>query len=306
MQNRTSDIGLQAKNAFGIRLIFQRRFSYRENELKINKTNHKNMDLQLTGKNALVTGSTAGIGYAIAKGLATEGAKVILNGRKQSAVDEAVKALKEETGNESIIGVAADFSKKDDILQLLLEVPEVDILVNNVGIFNQVEFEEITDEEWFEMFEINVMSGVRLSRHYFPKMIEKNEGRIIFISSESALNIPTEMVHYGFSKTAQLAVSRGLARLSKGSNVTVNSVLPGPTYSRANINELEKAAKENNTTVDAILEDFFANRRPTSLIQRFAEAEEVANMVTYIASPLASATNGAALRVDGGVANYII
>lgn len=264
------------------------------------------MDLQLTGKNALVTGSTAGIGYAIAKGLAAEGAKVILNGRKQSAVDEAVKALIEETGNESIIGVAADFSKKDDILQLLLEVPEVDILVNNVGIFNQVEFEEITDEEWFEMFEINVMSGVRLSRHYFPKMMEKNEGRIIFISSESALNIPTEMVHYGFSKTAQLAVSRGLARLSKGSNVTVNSVLPGPTYSRANINELETAAKENNTTVDAILEDFFANRRPTSLIQRFAEVEEVANMVTYIASPLSSATNGAALRVDGGVANYII
>ncbi len=264
------------------------------------------MDLQLTGKNALVTGSTAGIGYAIAKGLATEGAKVILNGRKQNAVDEAVKALKEETGNESIIGVAADFSKKEDILQLLLEVPEVDILVNNVGIFNQVEFEEITDEEWFEMFEINVMSGVRLSRHYFPKMMEKNEGRIIFISSESALNIPTEMIHYGFSKTAQLAVSRGLARLSKGSNVTVNSVLPGPTYSRANIKELENAAKENNTTVDAILEDFFANRRPTSLIQRFAEAEEVANMVTYIASPLSSATNGAALRVDGGVANYII
>jgi len=264
------------------------------------------MDLQLTGKKALVTGSTAGIGYAIAKGLAAEGAKVILNGRKQSAVDEAVKALKEETENESIIGVAADFSKKDDILQLLLEVPAVDILVNNVGIFNQVEFEEITDEEWFEMFEINVMSGVRLSRHYFPKMMEKNEGRIIFISSESALNIPTEMVHYGFSKTAQLAVSRGLARLSKGSNVTVNSVLPGPTYSRANIKELENAAKENKTTVDAILEDFFQNRRPTSLIQRFAEAEEVANMVTYIASPLSSATNGAALRVDGGVANYII
>lgn len=264
------------------------------------------MNLQLTGKKALVTGSTAGIGYAIAKGLAAEGAAVILNGRKDSAVDEAVKAIKEETGNESITGVAADFSKKDDILQLLLKVPEVDILVNNVGIFNQVEFEEITDEEWFEMFEINVMSGVRLSRHYFPKMMEKNEGRIIFISSESALNIPTEMVHYGFSKTAQLAVSRGLARLSKGSNVTVNSVLPGPTYSRANINELETAAKENNTTVDAILKDFFANRRPTSLIQRFAEAEEVANMVTYIASPLSSATNGAALRVDGGVANYII
>ncbi|WP_026953670.1 SDR family NAD(P)-dependent oxidoreductase [Algoriphagus vanfongensis] len=264
------------------------------------------MDLQLKNKVALVTGSTAGIGYAIAKGLASEGAKVIVNGRKKEDLEKSVQQLKEESGNDGITGVVADFSKKEEIDQLLKEVPEVDILVNNVGIFNQVDFADISDEEWFEMFEINVMSGVRLSRHYFPKMMEKNEGRIIFISSESALNIPIEMVHYGFSKTAQLAVSRGLARLSKGSNVTVNSVLPGPTYSRANVQDLENAAKESNTTVEAVIQEFFEKRRPTSLIQRFAEAEEVANMVTYIASPLASATNGAALRVDGGVANYII
>ena len=264
------------------------------------------MDVQLTNKKALVTGSTAGIGYAIAKGLAKEGAHVIINGRKAEAIADAIKQIKETTGNENISGIVADFSKKEEIDHLLKEIDNVDILVNNVGIFNQVDFEDITDEEWLEMFEINVMSGVRLSRHYFPKMLQKNEGRIIFISSESALNIPTEMVHYGFSKTAQLAISRGLARLSKGTNVTVNSVLPGPTMSRANANDLEQQAKENNTTQEAVIEDFFEKRRPTSLIQRFADAEEVANMVVYIASPLAAATNGAALRVDGGVANYIV
>ena len=264
------------------------------------------MDVQLTNKKALVTGSTAGIGYAIAKGLAKEGAHVIINGRKAEAIADAIKQIKETTGNENISGIVADFSKKEEIDHLLKEIDDVDILVNNVGIFNQVDFEDITDEEWLEMFEINVMSGVRLSRHYFPKMLQKNEGRIIFISSESALNIPTEMVHYGFSKTAQLAISRGLARLSKGTNVTVNSVLPGPTMSRANANDLEQQAKENNTTQEAVIEDFFEKRRPTSLIQRFADAEEVANMVVYIASPLAAATNGAALRVDGGVANYIV
>lgn len=264
------------------------------------------MDVQLTNKKALVTGSTAGIGYAIAKGLAKEGAHVIINGRKAEAIADAIKQIKEATGNENISGIVADFSKKEEIDHLLKEIDDVDILVNNVGIFNQVDFEDITDEEWLEMFEINVMSGVRLSRHYFPKMLQKNEGRIIFISSESALNIPTEMVHYGFSKTAQLAISRGLARLSKGTNVTVNSVLPGPTMSRANANDLEQQAKENNTTQEAVIEDFFEKRRPTSLIQRFADAEEVANMVVYIASPLAAATNGAALRVDGGVANYIV
>ncbi|SFU43072.1 NAD(P)-dependent dehydrogenase, short-chain alcohol dehydrogenase family [Pustulibacterium marinum] len=264
------------------------------------------MNLQLEEKTALVTGSTAGIGYAIAKGLAKEGAHVIINGRKADDVADRIKDLKKETGNEEITGIVADFSKKEDVENLITEIPDVDILINNVGIFNEVDFENISDEEWFEMFEVNVMSGVRLSRHYFPRMIKKNEGRIIFISSESALNIPTEMVHYGFSKTAQLAISRGLARLCKGTNVTVNSVLPGPTMSRSLEQDFEKQTKEKNTTVAALQKEFFENRRPTSLLQRFAATEEVANMVTYIASPLSSATNGDALRVDGGVANYIV
>ncbi|MEH6659084.1 SDR family oxidoreductase [Leeuwenhoekiella marinoflava] len=264
------------------------------------------MDLQLKGKSALVTGSTAGIGKAIAKGLAKEGAAVIINGRKADDIARVIEELKKETGNDAITGIVADFAQKDHIDHLLKEIPEVDILVNNVGIFNQVDFENITDDQWFEMFEVNVMSGVRLARHYFPMMLKKNEGRIIFISSESALNIPTEMVHYGFSKTAQLSISRGLALLSKGTNVTVNSVLPGPTMSRANEKGLKEQAEENDTSLDVVIEEFFKERRPTSLIQRFAETEEVANMVVYVASPLSSATNGAALRVDGGVANYII
>lgn len=276
------------------------------NLIYIITTKKNEMDLQLKGKSALVTGSTAGIGKAIAKGLAQEGAAVIINGRKADDIAKVVEELKKETGNDSITGIVADFAQKDHIDHLLKEISDVDILVNNVGIFNQVNFADITDDEWFEMFEVNVMSGVRLARHYFPKMLKKNEGRIIFISSESALNIPTEMVHYGFSKTAQLAISRGLARLSKGTNVTVNSVLPGPTMSRANEKDLKAQAEKNDTSLDAVIEDFFEERRPTSLIQRFAETEEVANMVVYVASPLSAATNGAALRVDGGVANYII
>ncbi|GAA4787573.1 SDR family oxidoreductase [Olivibacter ginsenosidimutans] len=264
------------------------------------------MNLKLEEKTALISGSTAGIGYAIAKKLAAEGAHVIINGRKAEEVTNRVNDLKKETGNKSITGVVADFSKKEDIDKLIKEIGDVDILINNVGIFNQVDFEDISDEEWFEMFEVNVMSGVRLSRHYFPKMLKKNEGRIIFISSESALNIPTEMIHYGFSKTAQLAISRGLARLTKGTHVTVNCVLPGPTMSRANEQDLKAQAEKENTTVEAVQKEFFEKRRPTSLIQRFADTEEVANMVAYIASPVSSATNGAALRVDGGVANYII
>ncbi len=222
------------------------------------------MDLKLKNKKALVTGSTAGIGYATAKLLAAEGAEVIINGRKQEDVDKVVDAIKNETDNSKVSGVAADFSKKSDIDNLIEKVPEVDILINNVGIYNQVPFEKITDEEWFEMFDINVMSGVRLARHYFPKMLAKNEGRIIFISSESSQNIPTEMVHYGMSKTAQLSISRGLARLTKGTNVTVNSILPGPTWSRANENGMKELAAETNTSVENVVDEFFKNRRPTS------------------------------------------
>lgn len=264
------------------------------------------MDLQLKGKKALITGSTAGIGYAIAKLLAKEGASVIINGRKPDEMEQRVADLREETQNKNISGIAADFAKKDEVNSLIEKAPEVEILINNVGIYHEVDFTEISDDEWFETFEINVMSGVRLARHYLPKMMEKKDGRIIFISSESALNIPTEMVHYGMSKTAQLAVSRGLARLSKGSGVTVNSVLPGPTLSRTNEQALKQQAEDENKDFKQVEKEFIEEKRPTSLIQRFATVEEVANLVAYTASPLSSATSGAALRVDGGVSNYIV
>lgn len=264
------------------------------------------MNLHLKNKTALVTGSTAGIGYAIAKQLAAEGATVTINGRKEGALLEAVENLKKATGSEKVNGIAADFGKKEEVTHLLKSIPEVDILINNVGIFNEVDFANITDEDWSEIFEINVMSGVRLSRHYFPKMMQKNEGRIIFISSESGLNIPTEMIHYGMTKTAQLSISRGLARLTKGSNVTVNSVLPGPTWSRANENGMKAQAKKEGKTVEEVIEDFFEKRRPSSLTQKFASTEEVAYLVAYVASPLSAATNGASLRVDGGVVNSIV
>ncbi len=264
------------------------------------------MDLQLNGKSALITGSTAGIGLAIARLLAREGAEVIVNGRKQQDVEGIAKQLREETGNVDVRGLAADFSKPEEVQQLLEALPEVDILVNNVGIFGEVPFAEITDEQWLTTFDVNVMSGVRLARHYFPRMLKKNEGRIIFISSESGENIPTEMIHYGVSKTAQLALSRGLARLTKGTNVTVNSVLPGPTLSRANEASLKEQAEEKNKSLEEIKHDFIEEKRPTSLIHRWAKPEEVANMVAYVASPLSSATNGAALRVDGGVVNFIV
>ena len=264
------------------------------------------MDLQLNNQTALITGSTAGIGYAIARLLAAEGAKVYVNGRKQADVDAAAADLRKETGNETVSGVAADFSKPDDVERLLSELPDVDILVNNVGIFGEVPFAEITDEQWLSVFDVNVMSGVRLARHYLPRMLDRGTGRIIFISSESGENIPTEMIHYGVSKTAQLALSRGLARLTKGTRVTVNSVLPGPTMSRANEASLRKQADAAGKSLEQVKQDFLDEKRPTSLIDRWAEPEEVANMVAYVASPLSSATNGAALRVDGGVVNFIV
>lgn len=263
------------------------------------------MDLHLKDKKALVTGSTAGIGFAIARLLVQEGADVIVNGRQAKDVEQAVSSIKNESHNKKVSGIAADFSKKAEVDALMEQVPEVDILVNNVGVFNQIDFEEIPDEEWFRIFEVNVMSGVRMSQYYFPKMLKKNTGRIIFISSESALNIPTEMIHYGMTKTAQLSISRGLARLSKGSGVTVNAVLPGPTWSRANEEGMKAMAEKSGESLDKVINGFFDNQRPTSLIQRFASNEEVASLVVYVASPLSSATNGAALRVDGGVVNYI-
>lgn len=259
------------------------------------------MDLQLEGKTALITGSTAGIGYAIAKNLLKEGATVIINGRGNERINKAIETLKKDVPGANVSGVAADFSKKEDIDNLIKQVPMVDILINNAAIFGPKPFADIPDEEWFTFFEVNVMSGVRLSRHYFPKMLQQNWGRIIFISSESALQIPEEMIHYGMTKTAQLAVSRGLAELTKSTNVTVNTILPGPTKSEGVGGFIESLSKEQNKPVDEVEKDFFKTMRPTSIIQRFSTTEEVANLVTYIASPLSSATNGAALRVDGGV-----
>lgn len=263
------------------------------------------MDLKLEQKKALVTGSTAGIGLGIAKRLAKEGAEVIINGRKQKDIDTVVDEIIDETDNNNVSGIAADFSEKEDVDKVINEIPDLDILVNNVGIFKNVEFEDISDEEWFKMFDVNVMSAVRLSRHYFPKMMEKNSGRIIFISSESALNIPTEMIHYGMTKTALLSISRGLAQLSKGSKVTVNSVLPGPTWTRGVENMMKEQSEKTGKDVDTLEEEFFDNARPTSLIQRFADVDEVATLVAYVASPLASAVNGTAQRVEGGIVNNI-
>ena len=264
------------------------------------------MDLKLKNKVALVTGSTAGIGYAIAKQLAAEGAKVFINGRTASRVNEAVAKIKADTGNQEITGFICDFFKPDQISDLISSIPEVDILINNVAIFEPKAFRDITDDDWLKFYEINVMSGIRLSRAYFDRMIEKNWGRIIFISSESALQIPAEMIHYGMTKTAQLAISRGLAELTKGTNVTVNAVLPGPTLSEGVGGFVEQLAKDQKKTVEEIKKDFFATIRPTSLIQRFLTTDEVANMVTYLASPLAAATNGAAIRVEGGVVKTAI
>ncbi len=263
------------------------------------------MDLQLRNKKALVTGSTAGIGFAIAQKLASEGAVVVINGRTEERVQEAIEQIKKTDPQAQLIGVAADISKKEEISKLIQEVKEVDILVNNAGIYEVKAFLEISDEDWFHMFDVNVMSGVRLSRHYLSAMLKNNWGRIIFISSESALQIPGEMVHYGMSKTAQLAVARGIAENLVGTNITVNSVLPGPTRSEGVNQFINNLGKSQHKTSEQIEEEFFATVRPSSLIKRFATSEEVANMVAYLSSPLASATHGASVRVDGGVIRSI-
>lgn len=263
------------------------------------------MKIDLTGKTALITGSTAGIGLAIAKGLAASGARVIVNGRKQTSVDRAVAAIHDSVNAAAVSGVAADVSTGKGCDTLIEAAVSVDILVNNAGIFEPKPFFEIPDSDWTRFFETNVMSGVRLSRGLMPGMLERNWGRVIFISSESALNIPAEMIHYGFTKTAQLAISRGLAELTAGTNVTVNSVLPGPTRSDGVEDFLQAMATSTGKSADDMAANFVKEHRPSSLIQRFATVEEVANMVVYIASKEASATNGAALRVEGGVVRTI-
>lgn len=264
------------------------------------------MDLQLRNKTAFISGSTAGIGFAIAQSLLQEGAKVIINGRSEAGIATAIDELKSSVKDADVSGLAADFANAEEVSALIAQLPEIDILVNNAGIFEPKPFEEIPDEDWFRFFEVNVMSGIRLSRSIFPKMLAKNWGRIIFISSESAVFIPDEMIHYGMTKTAQLAVSRGLAELSKGTGVTVNAILPGPTKSKGVGTFIEDLAKAGNISTDDVETDFFKNLRPTSLLQRFASVEEIASTVTYYVSPLASATNGAAIRVEGGLVRSIL
>lgn len=263
------------------------------------------MNIDLSGKTALVTGSTAGIGNAIARGLAATGANVVINGRSKAKVDAAAATIAKAVSGAKVRGVAADVSSADGCKALLAALPEVDILINNAGIFEPKGFLDIPDEDWSRFFDVNVMSGVRLSRAYLPAMLKRNWGRIVFISSESALNIPQEMIHYGMTKTAQLAVSRGLAEMTRGTAVTVNSVLPGPTMSEGVETFVKDLARQNNQSVDEAAANFVKQHRPTSLLQRFASVEEIANMVVYISSKEASATNGAALRVEGGIVQTI-
>jgi NAD(P)-dependent dehydrogenase (short-subunit alcohol dehydrogenase family) len=263
------------------------------------------MDFGLKGKRALVTGSTAGIGLAIAKALAAEGAHVIVNGRTESRVTQAVENLKQEFPGATIVGISLDLGTASGCQGLIKQLPEVDILVNNLGIFEPKPFEQIPDEDWLHFFEVNVLSGIRLSRHYMSGMRSRNWGRILFISSESALQIPTEMIHYGMTKTAQIAVARGLAETLAGTGVTVNSVLPGPTASEGVGEFVAQLATSQGTDVATVEREFFTTARPTSLIKRFATTDEVAAMVAYLCSTQASATTGAAMRVDGGVIRAI-
>jgi len=258
------------------------------------------MDLNLKNKCALVSGSTAGIGLAIATTLAVEGAHVIVNGRAQAIVDDMVAKLRTISGS-TIDGFVGDLSRDESAMELAQKFPGVEILVNNLGIFEPKPFEEITDADWMRFFDVNVLSGVRLARLFLPAMKRANWGRIIFISSESAVQIPVEMIHYGMTKTAQLAVSRGLAEAVAGSGITVNSILPGPTKSRGVGDFVERLAKADGKSFDEFETMFFEKVRPTSLIKRFATTQEIASLVAYVASPLASATTGAALRVEGGV-----
>jgi len=262
------------------------------------------MDLKLTDKTALVTGGTAGIGLEIARALAAEGARVIITGRNQAKLDAAIADIKASGGAE-VTGLLADAGTGEGAAEIAKAAPSVDILINNLGIYESKAFGDITDADWSRLFEVNVMSGVRLSRSYLPGMLARNWGRIIFIASESGLAIPEDMIHYGTTKTAQLSIARGLAQLTRGTNVTVNSVLPGPTRSDGIEDFLRSQASDPSAPIKEIEAEFFAKARASSILQRMIEAEEIANLVAYLASPRSSATNGAALRAEGGLVNTI-
>jgi NAD(P)-dependent dehydrogenase (short-subunit alcohol dehydrogenase family) len=264
------------------------------------------MNLQLEGKLALVTGSTAGIGFAIAKGLAAEGARVVVNGRTDARVTTACEAIRRDHPAARLDGFVADLSGAEEAQAAFERFPNLDILVNNLGTFEAKPFEQIADADWRAIIETNFMSGVRLSRYWLPKMKAAGWGRIIFISSESAVNIPVEMIHYGVTKTMQLALSRGLAEMTTGTGVTVNSILPGPTRSEGVEKFVAEIAKTTQTTAADFEKEFFRSIRPSSIIKRFATPDEVAALVVFVASPLSSATNGAALRVDGGTVRSIL
>jgi NAD(P)-dependent dehydrogenase (short-subunit alcohol dehydrogenase family) len=265
------------------------------------------MDLQLKDKKAVVTGGTGGIGFSIAASLAAEGVQVVITGRTQDSVDRALSELNSSVGNAArVTGVAADVGTAEGAKALVNAVPETDILVNNLGIYEAKQFASIEDADWLRLFEVNVMSGVRASRAYLPAMLEKNWGRIIFISSESGIMTPPDMIHYGMTKSAQLAISRGLAETTKGTAVTVNSVLPGPTLS-ANIMDFLRSVSEHPDADEHALEaEFFAKHRQSSLLQRLITPEEIAHLVTYLASPLSSATNGSAVHAEGGLVRSIV
>lgn len=264
------------------------------------------MKFHLENKVALVTGSTAGIGFAIAKLLIQEGATVAINGRSQQRVDSAIQKISVEHPNAKLISVPGDLGTAQGGAEVTKKLPIADILVNNMGIAWPKPFNEITDEDWLNIFNVNVMSGVRLSRHYLPQMLKQNWGRIVFISSESGVQIPTEMIDYGMTKAAQLAISRGLAQTTSGTAVTVNTVLPGPTHTEIVDKFLKRIAEEKNISMEEAKTWLLTNLRPTQLLKRFTTSEEVANLVVFICSPLSAATNGAALRADGGTVNTMV
>lgn len=258
------------------------------------------MELQLGGKTAFISGSTHGVGYAVASALAREGARVIVNGRHQDAVDTAVAGLRREHPGSAHTGVVADFSDSASVERMMAGLGDIDILVNNVGLFGLAEFESITDDDWERYLEVNLMSGVRLSRHALPGMLERGWGRILFVSSESGVNVPPDMIHYGVTKAAVIALGNGLAKLTRGTAVTVNTILGGPTYSTGVAAAVESIATGQSAPVETVKAAIIEANR-TTLLQRFIEPDEIASLVAYLASPLASATNGAAVRVDGGV-----
>jgi NAD(P)-dependent dehydrogenase (short-subunit alcohol dehydrogenase family) len=264
------------------------------------------MDYQLKGKECLVSGSTAGIGLAIATALAGEGAKVIINGRTDDRVAEAIDRIKKRQPEAKLEAFAGDLSDPEEVVELDERFQRFDVVVNNLGVYELKPFNDLTDDDWHKIIETNFFSGLRLSRTFLPGMLQRNWGRIIFISSESGIQIPVEMIHYGVTKTMQIALSRGLAELTIGTGVTVNTVLPGPTKSEGVEGFVRNMAKQQGKSPAEVEKEFFKTARPSSLLQRFASVEEVANLVTYVASPLSSATNGAALRVDGGVVRSIL